>query len=123
MHLVEQVGSGVGRIQELMQAAGLPQPGFLKDGMFTLVLTRTKPSSGQIVQVTTKKLSVKMSEKMSEKILRLIGENNSVTTEEIASLLGKSTRTIERQIKQLKEQGKIERIGPDKGGYWKIIKQ
>jgi ATP-dependent DNA helicase RecG len=115
MHLVEQVGSGIGRIRELMKDAGLPVPVFHKEGIFTVTLMRSDALS--------EKLSEKMSEKMSEKILRLVGENNSITTEELASLLSKSTRTIERQIKQLKEQGKIERMGPDKGGYWKIIKK
>ena len=30
MHLVEQVGSGIGRIQDLMQGVGLPEPDFQK---------------------------------------------------------------------------------------------
>ena len=115
MHLVEQVGSGIGRIRDLMKDAGLPEPVFQKEGIFTLTLKRPDIDSG--------KMSEKMSEKVSEKILRLINENSLITTEELAGVVGKSTRTVERQIKQLKEQGKIERIGPDKGGYWKIIKQ
>ena len=28
MHLVEQVGSGIGRIQDLIQGVGLPEPDF-----------------------------------------------------------------------------------------------
>jgi len=28
MHLSEQVGSGIGRIQDLMQGVGLPEPDF-----------------------------------------------------------------------------------------------
>ena len=31
-----------------------------------------------------------------------------------------SRRGIEWQIKRLKEKGILERIGPTKGGYWKI---
>lgn len=60
---------------------------------------------------------------MSEKILRLITENNHITTGELSVLLNKTTRTIERQLKELKEQGYLQRIGPDKGGYWKIVKK
>jgi ATP-dependent DNA helicase RecG len=48
--------------------------------------------------------------------------NSTITADELAELLGKSTRTVERQIKKLKDKGKIERVGPDKGGYWIIIK-
>ena len=34
--------------------------------------------------------------------------------------LGISTRSVERNLNNLKNVGKIERIGPDKGGYWKV---
>ncbi len=60
---------------------------------------------------------------MSEKILRLIKENSAITIEELAVVLNKSTRTIERHIKTLKEDDKLECIGPDKGGYWKVMEQ
>ena len=113
MHFVEQVGSGIGRIRDLMKEAGLPQPVFQKEGIFSVTLYRSGNASGK----TTRK----MSEKMSEKILRLIMENSSITTEELAAFFEKSTRTIERQIKTLKQEGKLERIGSDKGGYWKVI--
>lgn len=114
MHLVEQVGSGIGRMNELMKAAGLPKPLYQKEGLFTIILKRPV----KIVAKTTRR----MSEKMSEKTLRLITENNHITTGELSVLLNKTTRTIERQIKELKEQGYLQRIGPDKGGYWKIVK-
>ena len=62
-----------------------------------------------------------VSEKMSEKVLELIKGNTKMTTAILAKKLKISTKTIERAIKTLKEENKIERIGGDKGGYWKII--
>lgn len=111
MHLVEQVGSGIGRIQDLMKSAGLPEPIFQKEGIFTVVLKR--PVAG----------SVKSSVKSSVKIIELIIYNVHITIPELAENLGITTRAVEKQIANLKKQGIIERIGPDKGGYWKIIKQ
>jgi len=111
MHLVEQVGSGIGRIQDLMKSAGLPEPIFQKEGIFTVVLKR--PVAG----------SVKSSVKSSVKIIELIIFNVHITIPELAENLGITTRAVEKQIANLKKQGIIERIGPDKGGYWKIIKQ
>ncbi|WP_456442352.1 winged helix-turn-helix transcriptional regulator [Caldithrix abyssi] len=64
--------------------------------------------------------SEKMSEKMSEKIISLISKNPKITAAEMAKELGKSSRTIERKIRELKQNNRIKRIGPDKGGYWKI---
>ena len=65
---------------------------------------------------------IKQGEKvMSEKVLELLKENAKVTTAILARELSISTKTIERAIKTLKEENKIERIGSDKGGYWKVI--
>ncbi len=108
MHLVEQVGSGIGRIRDLMKVAGLPEPVFRKRGMFTVVLLRPA------------KTTVQPSEEPSEKILRLIGENNQITIEELSQQIGRSTRAIELQLKNLKDRGQLERIGPTKGGYWQL---
>jgi predicted HTH transcriptional regulator len=32
-----------------------------------------------------------------------------------------SLSTVRRKIKELRDNGKIERIGSDKTGYWKVI--
>ncbi len=34
---------------------------------------------------------------------------------------GVSSRTIQRDLDKLKENGRIERIGKEKSGYWRII--
>lgn len=115
MHLVEQVGSGVGRIKDLMKDAGLPEPVFQKEGIFTVHLSRSPK--------TSEKTSEKLSGKTSENILQLIRQNSQVTIEEMAQQLGKTTRAIEMQIKKLKHQKVIDRVGPDKGGYWQVMEK
>ena len=57
-----------------------------------------------------------------EKVIQIIEEKPDVTIKEIASLLGKSNRWAEEQIRKMKEQKIIRRVGPDKGGYWELIK-
>ncbi|MBF0107301.1 MAG: HTH domain-containing protein, partial [Deltaproteobacteria bacterium] len=64
--------------------------------------------------------SEKSSEKSSEKIQSLMRRNPLATIQEIAIDLGVSTRAIEKQIMKLKKAGLITRIGPDKGGHWKV---
>lgn len=54
------------------------------------------------------------------KVLSLIREDNSVSRKVIATKLEISTATVARDIDSLKTKGIIERIGGDKGGYWKI---
>ena len=68
-------------------------------------------------------VSEKMTEKTSEKILALIKENTATTIAELARITGLSARTIERNIKTLRNQGRLLRIGPDKGGHWKVLER
>ena len=44
-----------------------------------------------------------------------------VTTDELAELLKVSRRTVSSELKRLSEIKEIERIGPKKNGYWKIL--
>ena len=62
----------------------------------------------------------KTQEKTVEKILELLKENPAITNNDIQKATGLSRRGVEWQIKNLKDKGVLERIGPDKGGKWKV---
>ncbi|HPL68032.1 MAG TPA: Lrp/AsnC family transcriptional regulator [Smithellaceae bacterium] len=70
-------------------------------------------------QKTLQKTSEKTSEKMSEKIIALLRTDGSLSIQVLAEQIGKTTRTVERTLRQLRETGIIERIGSDKGGHCK----
>lgn len=113
MHLVEQVGSGIGRMQQLMKGAGLPEPVFQKEGIFVVTLKRAEKKSI--------KDPTKISVKNSEKILNLLKADNSLTAESLAITLNISVRTVKRNLKQLQQDGKLRREGSDKTGYWIVL--
>jgi len=48
-------------------------------------------------------------------------KQNEITTTEMAETLGLSRSAIAKSIAWLKQNGKIKRIGPDKGGHWQLI--
>ena len=50
------------------------------------------------------------------KVMKILSENPSIT----AKQMNISPRKVSRLIKELKENGKIVRIGSDRKGYWKI---
>lgn len=54
-------------------------------------------------------------------VFSLIKQNKNITTTEISERLNLSLSTVKRKIKDLKEQGIIERVGSDKTGCWKIV--
>ena len=74
-------------------------------------------------QKTSQKTSQKTPQKTSQKILELIEGNPQITTHEMAAIIGIDRRNIHRNIKKLREQGALCRVGPDKGGHWEIIKE
>ena len=55
-----------------------------------------------------------------KEIISLIKENSHIRAFEMAQKLLKPVRTIENNLRQLKEKGIIARIGSKKTGYWKI---
>jgi len=59
---------------------------------------------------------------VNDTVFNLITQNNKITAVEISELLNISLSTVKRKIKKLKEKNIIERVGSDKTGYWKIIK-
>jgi tetratricopeptide (TPR) repeat protein len=84
-------------------------------------LQRTmEENSGQPMEIGQES-SLKSSLKSSQKILELISVSPSITISEIADRLGMTTRGVDKNIKRLKEQGVIRRVGPDKGGHWEVI--
>ena len=59
-------------------------------------------------------------EKTSVQILNIMKENPSITLQQIAEKIGLSKRAIEMQVKKLREQGKVNRIGATKKGLWEV---
>lgn len=56
-------------------------------------------------------------------ILDEIEKNARITAQQLAEILHISLRKTKKHIAKLKLKGLIQRIGPDKGGHWEIIKQ
>lgn len=58
---------------------------------------------------------------VNDTVFSLIHKDNKITAKEISERLKISLSTVKRKIKELRDNGKIERIGSDKTGQWKII--
>lgn len=64
--------------------------------------------------------SEKSSEKSSEKILVWLAAHPRASARELAAALSLTPRAIEKQLAALKAAGRLHRIGPAKGGHWKV---
>ena len=74
-------------------------------------------------KVESKEKIEKSKEKSKEKIMRFISENPQITTNQLAELTNLSIAGVEKNLRRLKEQNLIRRVGPDKGGHWEVIKK
>ncbi len=59
--------------------------------------------------------------KTEKALLKLLVEDTTRTTEEMASIIGVTKRTIERNLVSLQNKGKIEKIGSKRKSDWKVI--
>jgi len=114
MRMVEHVGSGITRMKELMEEAGLPQPVFQYSGMFSVTFYRPVEFEEWI-----KKWADELTENRI-KLLKAIHDDGTVSKKELSAIVGVGSTSIDKNIKYLKESGFLERVGGDKGGKWLI---
>lgn len=58
--------------------------------------------------------------KIEETVLQSIVNNQYATYSEIASKIGKTSRTAQRTLASLKKRGFVIRVGSDKTGHWEV---
>ena len=52
--------------------------------------------------------------------MALLSEDGKLSAVALAKEIGISAKSVEKHLSNLKADGIIERIGPAKGGYWKV---
>ena len=58
---------------------------------------------------------------LADRILTLLRQNPSASRREIAATLDTTESTVRYRLDKLRTAGKIARVGPDKGGHWKVL--
>lgn len=108
------LGSGIKRALE-----DWPDISFTDDrdgSIFITTVHRKKIDNAGSVEESSQKTS----QKTSQKIIQLMQNDPIITIAELAQNIGITERAIKMQIEKMKAQGRIQRIGPDKGGRWHV---
>jgi ATP-dependent DNA helicase RecG len=113
MHLVERIASGIPRMKADMKDAGLPEPEFQTEGMFTVTFYR--PEKIVSPQMIT---DIIAGIKHANKILVLISENSKITAVMIGKELSLSENHVRKILANLLKNNIIDRIGSRKDGEW-----
>jgi len=130
--LSERKSTGITKILRRLEANGSPPPEFeTNDGRDYLIVTVRQHESFNVDNKLNKEANgigtangtngTANGTKNRSEIKDLLSKMPAATYDEIAELLSIPRRTIAREMKVLREQGIIERIGSTKSGYWKVI--
>ena len=135
MGLVEAWGSGIKRIFNAAKEYDLPEPKFQEfDNMFRVELFRNNSMTesekeagessekvrGRVGEGTDIIRGYEVSD-TQKKIVNLLLYDRQLSAAKIAEQLSMGSRSIEKNIKKLKELGILIRHGSPKNGYWEVI--
>ena len=116
---VEIFGSGFRKVYSFCNKEGIKTGFHTGNGGFSFVFYRDTNKENGTVNVTIN--STKKKVKTEDSVYRLLKENPAQTRDELAAQLGKAVRTVQRALDKLSSDGKINRIGSPKTGYWEVF--
>ena len=117
----DELGSGTRNLFKYSELYSGKRPVMIEDEIFTTSVPLDENYSADY-QISTAQTS-KNTEltKRQQAIIELMKEAPEITAVQIAEKLGISSRTVENEIKELRQSGYIERQGAKKDGEW-IVK-
>jgi ATP-dependent DNA helicase RecG len=121
--MIEAWGRGIERILQACRAAGTPAPVFRSEqsGLWA-EFAFNQAATGQTPVETRVETRVETPGKTPELILEILGVTPRMSLPEVAARIGRSSSAVERAVAKLRRDGRLTRVGPDKGGHWEIVK-
>ncbi len=130
---IEAWGRGIQRVLDACREAGSPEPRIQVEAgelwfefPFSAVYLdsvaagkRSPRASGDATQKTTQKATQKT---IPDRILDVLREDASASRRSIADRLGGITVDgVKYHLDKLRDEGRIRRVGPDRGGHWIVL--
>lgn len=118
---IEAWGRGIQKICEACEELGTPMPEYILLGDDLTV----KFSALESVTLSDSKIPKRqnggLDGGLADRIIAIISSDKTITVVEISDILDVPKRTVEREIKNLRERGMIARKGGRRYGYWEIM--
>ena len=118
---IEAWGRGIQKICEACEELGTPMPEYILLGDDLTV----KFSALESVTLSDSKIPKRqnggLNGGLADRIIAIISSDKTITVVEISDILNVPKRTVEREIKNLRERGMITRKGGRRYGYWEIM--
>ena len=126
----DELGSGVRNLYKYTDIyTGGAEPELIEGNVFKMIVPLVNLSNKEVMigfdtdTVVDGKFGEKFGEKQTkEKIIKIMQEEPTASAKTIGKMIEITTRAVEKNIRELKAVGLIERVGAAKGGYW-VVKQ
>ncbi len=119
----ERAGSGLYDISRTWESNGWEKPELIEefdpDRIILKLKIYNKTSVETSVETSVKENNIRLN-RSQKKILEYIKQNMDTTISDLALAINISERSVERNIKSLKEVGLVTRMGEKKNGVWRI---
>jgi len=109
------MGAGIKKIRELMEEEELEYPTFESNYFFTVTFKRPPMHVPNVPD--------NVPNDIIRSVYEYIKKNSSASVSEISIAVGRTDRTVKRILKDLKDQGILQRNGSSRSGQWMISKQ
>jgi predicted HTH transcriptional regulator len=124
LKLMERRGSGLRKIIDQYPENAMPQ---FRSTEQTFVVTLKNLNYIKISTPSDNEVGVDYGDDVGvvnnvDKILKAIAYEPQITQKNLAVKTKISTRTVSREIRELRNSGVIQRVGSDRLGYWEIAK-
>ena len=122
--MIEAWGRGIEKMIEGCKAHGTLQPVFRMEetGLQVQFKNHDADMRRKLEKMNTK-MNTEMNTEMNTKILEILRLNPNMTIPELGKQISKSKSTVWRAVKDLQKEGYLKRIGPNKGGHWKVTEK
>ena len=131
---LEKWGTGANRMIDLCREQGVPEPEWnVENGTVSIIFKRpfvtlaneesSEDNHRNFIETSQKKCEkfIETLQKKDREIAELVITNSEITQNEMAKVLGITTRAVANRLKSMQERDIIKRVGPDNGGHWELI--
>ncbi|MDZ7742726.1 MAG: ATP-binding protein [Bacteroidota bacterium] len=115
---MEKAGTGIKRVTNACIENGNEVSFEFSDSFWV-----TMYSSQHVTENVTEDVTKNVTESRLTLIMNEMKLNPKISYNQLSKILNVARMTVFRDIERLKEDGRIKRIGPAKGGHWEIIQE
>ena len=123
LHLTEGRNTGFHKILRSLRLNGSPEPVFETDESrvyFLVTIYARLAGSAASADVPHEAVARSSAERRREQMLGYLHQNPAATIAQVRDALGITRSTAERDVKALKDSGRLERVGSPAAGEWRV---